>query len=206
MITFYLVRHACTEWNLENRIQGSRDLKLSPLGERQARRLAQRLKKEKITLIYSSDMKRTEETAKIVRRVIRAPLRYEKGLREIHLGQWEGKTPEEVNRLYRNGHKRWLEAPSKVRIPGAEPVTQFRKRVLRAFRKLLRAAPEGKILIVTHGGVIATFLSILLKGNEDQFLLRLRLDNAGLSILKTRDRKRMIVCSINDTSHLEGLL
>lgn len=200
-----LARHASTTWNMENRIQGSRNPGLSEVGVDQARRLARRLKKEKIVLIYSSDMRRTRKTARIIQEVLKVPIRYERGLREIHLGRWEGKTPEEVNRLYRNGYQKWQKSPSSVRIPEAEPVSKFRKRVIRTFQHLFQSAPEGSILVVTHGGVIATFLAALLKGSEDQFLLRLRLDNAGLSVIRTKDRCRAVVCSVNDTSHLDGL-
>lgn len=202
----YLARHGITTWNEVNRIQGSKNPDLSAAGELQARRLARRLKKENISLIYTSDRLRSKKTARIIQKFLKVPLRHEKGLREIDLGAWEGKTPQEVNLLYQNGYRKWLQAPSKVRIPGAEPVTLFRRRVLKTFSRLLRTAPEGNILIVSHGGVIATFLASLLKGSEDYFLLRLRLDNTGLSIIRVKDRTAAVVSCINDTSHLRDLV
>jgi len=204
-MTLYLARHGLTTWNEANRIQGSKNPDLNAAGELQAKRLARRLKKEKISLIYTSDRLRSKKTAQIIQKILKVPLRYEKGLREIDLGAWEGKTPQEVNRLYQNGYRKWLRAPSRVRIPGAEPVTRFRKRVLETFSRLLRTAPEGNILIVSHGGVIATFLASLLKGSEDYFLLRLKLDNAGLSVIRVKDQTAVVVSCINDTSHLEDL-
>lgn len=205
IMKLYLVRHGRTTWNEENRIQGSKNPGLSLLGQREARQLARRLKKEKISLIYASDRLRCRKTAQILQKTLHTPLRYEKGLREIDLGAWEGKTPEEVNRQFRDGYQKWLKAPSRVRIPGAESVTRFRKRVLEAFRKLLQQAPEGNIVVVSHGGVISTFLASLLKGSEDAFLLRLRLDNAGISVVRVRNRYFTVVCSVNDTSHLGSL-
>ena len=202
----YLVRHAITTWNEKNRIQGSKDPDLSAAGWQQAERLARRLKKEGISLIYASDRLRARRTAQTIQKALGVPLSYEKGLREIHLGLWEGKTPEEVNRRYQNGYRKWLQAPSSVRIPGAEPVSEFRKRVLQTFKRLVTQTPEGNILVVTHGGVIATFLSSLLKGSEDYFLLRLRLDNAGISVIRVKDHRRVVVSCINDTSHLGGLV
>lgn len=197
-----LARHAATVWNEENRIQGSHNPDLSPAGCGQARRLARRLKKEKIRLIYASDLLRARKTAQIIQKELKVPIRYEKGLREFGLGAWEGRTPEEVDRLFRKGYTRWRRDPSRIRIPGAEPVKRFRRRVFRAFDKLLSQAPDGPLLVVTHGGVIATFLSRLLKGDEDRFLLRLRLDNAGISMVRVKDRRHAVVFSVNDTSHL----
>ena len=202
----YLVRHAITTWNEKNRIQGSKNPDLSLTGWKQAKRLARRLQKEDISLIYASDRLRSKRTAQAIQKALRVPLFYEKGLREIHLGLWEGKTPDEVNRHYQNGYWKWLQAPSSVRIPAAEPVKAFRKRVLQTFDRLVQEAPEGNILIVTHGGVIATFLSSVLKGSEDYFLLRLRLDNAGISVVRVKDRRKVVVSCINDTSHLRDLV
>ena len=84
-------------------------------------------------------------------------------------------------------------------------MSRFRKRVSKAFEQLIRSAPEGNILVVSHGGVIATLLAGLLKGKEDYFLLRLRLDNAGVSVIRVRDRRFAVILSVNDTSHLEPL-
>lgn len=205
MLTVYLARHAATTWNEENRIQGSHNPELSAGGKKQAERLAKRLKKEGISLIYASDLLRARQTARIIQKRLKVPIRYERKLREIHLGEWEGKTPEEVNREYRNGYARWRRTPSRVRIPGAESVSQFRRRVFQAFKRLLRSTPEGRLLVVTHGGVIATFLSSLLRGSEDYFLVRLSLDNAGFSVVQVNKRRIAVVSRVNDTSHLDGL-
>ena len=205
-MNLYLVRHGASTWNEQNRIQGSKNPPLSPLGQRQAERLAARLKAEKISLIYASDLLRSKRTAQIIQKVLRVPLRYEKGLREINLGVWEGKTPDEVDRAYPQRYQKWRKTPSRVRIPGAEPVRIFRRRVLATFKTLLSHVPEGNLLVVCHGGVICTLLANLLKGSEDRFLLRLRLDNTGLSLAKLNDRRDGIVWYVNDTSHLKGLI
>jgi len=202
MVKLYLVRHACTTWNEENRIQGSHNPDLSARGKDQAKRLARRFKKENISFIVSSDLLRTAKTARIVQKSLNVPIRYEKGLREIHLGSWEGKTPEEVDRLYQNGYQKWLKSPSGVRIPEAEPVPKFRKRVLGTFGAILHKNPEGNIVVVTHGGVISTLLSNLLSGREDYFLLRLRLDNAGLTVIQIEEKHHVVIHCVNDISHL----
>ena len=65
MGTLLLVRHGETEWNAEGRIQGHTDIGLSEKGAEQARSLGQRLVDLRIDAAYSSDLKRTSETAKL---------------------------------------------------------------------------------------------------------------------------------------------
>ncbi|MFH1858141.1 MAG: histidine phosphatase family protein, partial [Candidatus Omnitrophota bacterium] len=186
-----------------NRIQGNRNPDLSSNGLKQAGRLGRRLKRERISLIYTSDLKRSKRTAQIIQHILRVPLYVEKGLREINLGVWEGKTPKEIDQRHQQGYTRWKKAPSRYRIPKGEPVAVFRKRVLGTFKNLLATVPDGNLLVVSHGGVIATFLASLLKGDEDSFFLRLRLDNAGLSLVRLSDVRAGVVCYVNDTSHLK---
>jgi broad specificity phosphatase PhoE len=61
-----LVRHGETDWNAEGRLQGQTDRPLNDFGRRQARQLAEQLESEELEAIYSSDLARARETAKIV--------------------------------------------------------------------------------------------------------------------------------------------
>jgi len=65
MGTLLIVRHGETEWNAEGRIQGHTDIGLSEKGAEQARSLGLRLAGMNIDVAYTSDLKRTSETAKL---------------------------------------------------------------------------------------------------------------------------------------------
>src|SRR6185295_17726453 len=112
MTRLIIVRHAESAFNLENRIQGHQDSVLTPKGLRQARRLAKRLTGMKIDKIYSSDLGRAYATTMAIAERRRARIVRDPQLREIHLGDWEGMTIEEVDRLYDNGYQRWLKKPT----------------------------------------------------------------------------------------------
>ena len=58
----YLVRHAQTVWNGENRLQGHSDLPLSGLGERQARQLGVCFSSRHVTGMFSSPLQRSRQT------------------------------------------------------------------------------------------------------------------------------------------------
>ena len=76
---FFLARHGETVWNRERKYQGQSDVPLTDEGRIQAKSLSERLKDEKIDVIYASDLGRTMETAEIIaehhgRKVVPAPL------------------------------------------------------------------------------------------------------------------------------------
>lgn len=202
----YLVRHAQTAWNSENRLQGHSDLPLNPLGQRQAQRLGVRFASHHLQGIFSSALQRSRETA----RQIAAGNGHgvspviERDLAEMHLGAWEGLTPDEIDARFQRGYQRWRLAPSTVVIPEAEPLDAFRRRVRWALRRVIAGVGEGEYVVVTHGGVIAALLADLLSADYDAMIRRLRLDNAGVTALEFGADLPHVLW-INSTSHLRAL-
>ena len=143
MTRLIIVRHAESALNVQNRIQGHRDSGLTKKGLQQARRLAKRIRHFKIDKVYSSDLGRAySTTVEITRLLPRVKIIRDPRLREILLGDWEGMTPEEVDRLYDRGYQKWLKAPSACVIPNAERVGRFRKRVTDRVRQIAPYAGE----------------------------------------------------------------
>src|SRR3989344_139516 len=73
-LNIYIIRHG-EKINSENG--------LTNRGKQQARLLAKRLGKLKISKIYSSDLERCKETAKIIQKELKLPIKYEKSLMEV---------------------------------------------------------------------------------------------------------------------------
>ena len=205
MTRCYLVRHAQTAWNGENRIQGHSDIPLSPLGEQQAERLGQWFASRHLCGIFTSALQRSRQTAQAIaagnghgaRPVV------EPHLAEIHLGAWEGLTPVEVDARFANAYQQWRVRPSSVVIPGGEPLGTFRERVRGALARMLGGMGEGEYVLVSHGGVIAALLADLLSADYDLLMRRLRLDNAGVTAVEFGDRPHVLW--INATAHLGAL-
>lgn len=202
MARLLIVRHAESALNLENRIQGQTDSGLTKKGRLQAKRLARRIKNFKIHKIYSSDLGRAHATSLALAKVLKKSVIQDAGLREIQLGEWEGRTPAEVDKLYNKGYQRWLIKPSRVLIPKSEKLSVFRRRVTRCVAQIARANHGKNILIVTHGGAITALLSDWLKADFDALLLTLHLENTGLTLVDMTN-KRLRVRMINDIDHLE---
>lgn len=201
----YFVRHAQTAWNGEHRIQGRSDLPLSPLGKEQAQRLARRFASHHLRGIFTSGLLRSRQTAESIASGNGHGVQpvVEPDLAEMHLGAWEGLTPEEVDAQFHNAYGQWRSAPSSVIIPGAEPVEGFRARVRQALEKILGGAGEGEYVVVSHGGVIAALLADLVGADYDAVLRRVRLDNAGVTALEFGTGLPHVLW-INSTTHLEG--
>lgn len=207
MKRWYLVRHAQTLWNCENRIQGASDIPLSPLGMQQAIRLQEYFASRPIRAIVSSRLIRSHHTARIIAQGNghRLTPRIESDLAEIHLGEWEGLTPEEVNARYQQAYAQWRLTPSATHIPGAEPLSAFLQRVRRAKDQLLGSLDAEEAVVVTHGGVIAALLADALRADYDHLLQRLRLDNAGITAVEFEVGHAPTVLWINETRHLDAL-
>ena len=100
----YLLRHGETAWNVERRLQGSKDSALTARGREQAaamgRALAVELAREPgPTIFLRSPLGRTRETALIVGRALGldpAEWRDEPRLAELGYGAWEGSTWAEI--------------------------------------------------------------------------------------------------------------
>ena len=200
----YLVRHAQTTWNAQNRIQGHSNPPLSVLGFAQAGRVGAWFAERPVTALYTSHLLRSRQTAEAITRHIGRTAAIHEGLAEIHLGQWEGLMPQDVEARFPGLFEEWRHSPSRVRIPEAEPYEEFRRRILAAFASIVAThQPNDEVIVVSHGGVISALLAEWLDANYDCVLHRLALDNASISVVDCR-RHPPTVLGINVTHHLDG--
>jgi broad specificity phosphatase PhoE len=190
----FLVRHAESTWNRLKKIQGRRDPQLSPYGKKEAKLLGRRFKGLAFDAIYSSPLLRAHQTAEIT---------VDHGLTEICLGDWEGKTLNQIRKKYGEAFDRWAVRPTRIRIPHGEDFKAFVGRVRRTLRKIERKHPDGNVLVVCHGGVISTYATIVLNLPPDDVWC-LTVKNASLTIVEVGTDIHKLV-TFNDVSHLISL-
>jgi len=92
----FTVRHGETDWNAQRRLQGHSDIPLNEMGLQQAENLGLRLAKEKIDIIYSSDLLRAANTARAIASHHNAEVVTSSRLREKSFGIYEGRLIDEV--------------------------------------------------------------------------------------------------------------
>lgn len=145
-----LVRHGQTDWNRDRRVQGWTDVPLNEEGRRQARALAASLDGRVFDAVYSSDLSRALETARIVAAAQQVPVTPLAGLREKHFGTWEGLTDTEVLSRFPDAHATgWGDG---------ESTDEMAERVVATVEKISAEHPGGEVLVVTHGGPIRALL------------------------------------------------
>jgi len=146
--TILLARHGETDWNREGRWQGWADPPLNETGRSQARRLAEQLRNTPFDAVYSSDLRRAQETADIVAEPHRVPVAADPGLREIDVGSWSGLTRAEIDNRFPGSER-----------PDGESREEHLARVLRTVERIARAHAGQRILIVSHGGTMRALRS-----------------------------------------------
>lgn len=109
--------------------------------------------------IVTSPLSRCAAFAESLALKLRVPLAIDERLREIHFGDWEGRSSAELMATAPLALTRFLGDPLRHPPPGAESVEAFRERTLDALRDRLTPHNLGRrLLLVTHGGVIRVML------------------------------------------------
>ena len=151
--TILLARHGETDWNAERRVQGKTDRPLNDTGRAQARALERELAGVRLVAVYSSDLSRALETARIVAGAHGLPVTPVPELRERDFGTWEGLTDAEI-----------LERFPEARTGpwgDAETRDELAARVLATLRRISESHAGEMVLVVTHGGPLRTMLALL---------------------------------------------
>lgn len=159
MTTLILVRHGETEWNREGRIQGHSDSALTEEGIAQAHAMGQRLRNnlhaEPIDQVIASDLTRAARTAQMIASAIGQEITFDASIRERAFGIAEGKTYAEIDRDHPEMFSRERETDPDFTAPGGESRNEFHARITNALQRIANAHADQRVLVVTHGGVIA---------------------------------------------------
>lgn len=156
LATIYVARHCKTSWNLEHRIQGTKDLPLCAAGRAEARANLPAMRELCIDRIVCSSAKRAADTATIYARDLHVPLHLNPGLRELDHGDWEGSRWEQLLADTRSGLQQWIADPGSVPIPhGSESVTSAQQRVVDSVKSIASAYRGETVLIVSHKHILA---------------------------------------------------
>ncbi|NMB07999.1 MAG: histidine phosphatase family protein [Tissierellia bacterium] len=201
MKKIYLLRHGESQWNVLNKIQGQKNIPLTKKGVIQADLVGNRLLGENIDIIYSSDLERAYDTAKIIGNKMDIEPIPIKEFREINFGIWEGLSNDNMKAKYRDEIYLWRKEPENLRIQGAETLYEVQERAINSLNSIIHKRQEENILIVSHGVTLKTLILGLLDMDLVHFK-NLTINNVGLSIVEFREYNKVLKL-LNDTSHLK---
>lgn len=200
-----LARHGETADNRRLVFQGQTGRGLNALGRAQAQRLAARLAKHPPDAIVASDLERAAETAQIVAKAVGLPVALDRDLREVDVGSWSGKSYREIAEQYPEEWAAWSQGLD-VRRGGGETYAELALRVERAIDAAVAVRPGTRILFVSHGGAIKSYVAKLLGVDAKGMRALAGVGNCGLTVIVRDSEGRSRLEAWNDTSHLEGLI
>ncbi len=141
-----VARHGQSTWNAQGRWQGKADPELTELGEQQAQDAA--LHVGDISSVWASNLQRAKVTASIIAKAKGLEVNIDERLSERDAGEWEGLTRLEIEAGwpgFLSGH---------LRPNGFEPDESVAARGIDALTEILLKSGDGRVLVVSHSGVV----------------------------------------------------
>lgn len=201
MKKIFLVRHGESEWNILKKVQGQKNIPLTKNGIYQAHLIGNRLKNEKIDIIYSSHLDRAKDTANIIGEIINTNIITKKELQEINFGIWEGMSQADINKNYNKDFILWRKEPEKLKIGEVETLENLQIRSMRCINNIIKNDLSENIVVVSHSATLKTIILGLLNMNLCHFK-NLTLNNVSLTIIEFRDYNKVLKV-FNEISHLK---
>lgn len=205
MTTLILVRHAQSDQHVRDITGGWTDTHLTDLGRQQSFRIGLRLKKilgNRPAKLFSSDLARAAESAKIIGQACHLePVFYEE-LRELNNGDAVNLTREQAKAI-----EQPITEPIHdwIPYPRAESWRMMAERVF-GFMELLNPLVADTGIIVTHGNsgvaIIQWWLGLQVPCVP---AISFQLDPASITILAINFWNERTIRKLNDTAHLHGL-
>ncbi|HPN54689.1 MAG TPA: class I tRNA ligase family protein [Candidatus Moranbacteria bacterium] len=165
----FMVRHGHARNNVERILMShpqKGECQLTEKGKEQAKEAAQRLQDQKIDIILASPLERTTQTAEIISKAIGVEIIFDERLREIEVGNFEGRSWDEYLKLYPHSLN-----PNRTDENGIEGIEDVQDR-LNSFLDEINEKYQGKnILIVSHGGSLDVLRGMLSGMSKEEILI-----------------------------------
>lgn len=183
MVELIFVRHGQTDWNLDGRLQGIKDIPLNETGISEAEDLLKKIDFN-VTKIFSSPLIRSSKTAQILNKKLNVEIQYDNRIMERSFGSLAGEKACFVKSM-----------ENSLNDNGVESIELFKSKLLRFLDDCSVLAP-GRYLVVTHGGVIITLLSHLT--NNELNWENTPIKNCTISSLTYSDNWKIDYYNIHD--------
>ncbi|NEQ38687.1 MAG: histidine phosphatase family protein [Okeania sp. SIO3I5] len=204
-LKLYFIRHGETTYSKAGGYCGILDPELTPEGAQMAEQFAQNYSSLNWTAAYVSPMKRTIATAKPLCDAVGLEMQLRDGLKEIYYGEWEGKTPETVNRDYHDDYVRWLTDPGWNSPIGGEKGIDIARRSAQVIQEIQDNHQTGNVLVVSHKATIRIMLCDLLGIDIGRFRDRIIMLVGGVSIVEMGPHGPLLHC-LSDRCYLDEKL
>lgn len=157
--TFYIVRHGEAEFNVKKIVHGHVDSPLTEKGKEQARVLGRTFRNIRFDRVFSSDLLRAKRTAEIIALEHKLAVETTQLLRERTFGKLDGQPLEALKAFEKLLQELSAkEREQKLTTHNFESNEKLVGRFIQFVRETAVAHPGKTILVVSHGGLMRTFL------------------------------------------------
>jgi broad specificity phosphatase PhoE len=163
---YFLLRHGKARSNKYNLVSCWPEKVHNPLtreGVKKIKKVSLSLKKEKIDLIFASDLLRAKQTAEMVAEKLGPDVIFDKKLREIEFGKLNGGPGEKWEEFFET-----IRNKKSGKSYGMENYKDVRKRAETFIKKINKKYKNRKILIVSHGALVFSLAAIMKNLSEKQ--------------------------------------
>lgn len=204
-LKIFFVRHGETIYSQTGGYCGSIDPPLTSEGQEMAAAFADAYQSMPWDAIYCSPMKRTVSTAKPLCEAVGLEMQLRDGLREIHYGEWEGKTQAEVKEQFPEDYVRWLTEPAWNPPTGGETSVEIASRASLVITEIQQTCSSGNVLVVSHKATIRVLLCSLLGIDLGRYRDRIDVPAASISVVKFDEHGPMLQ-RLGDRSYMSEAL
>ncbi len=204
-LIIYFLRHGETTASQTGGYCGTLDPDLTPEGHQMAEEFADAYKSLPWTAVFSSPLRRAIATARPLCEAAGIRMQLKEGLKEIAFGQWEGKTPLEVNREFHDDYIRWLNDPGWNAPTGGQKGIDVARQSLLVLEEIEKTYATGNVLIVSHKAATQIMLCSLLGIDVGRFRDRIGMPVASISIVEIAPHGPLLL-RLGDRSYLRDHL
>lgn len=201
----FMVRHGQTDSNIAGLFHGSTDVPLNARGMRQAELVARRVAQlGRLDSLHASPLRRALVTADAIAAVTGLPPTIHPGLAEMNFGDAEGLRLDEMAERYPQLAERFQDlSDHEVGFPSGETRRGFHTRVRMALDEIVSEHQGERLVVVAHGGVIASLVAQLLDADPNDWQ-RYHVANCSITHVELHT-DGPLAHMLNDTVHLEEL-
>ncbi len=158
-----VIRPGETEFDQQERVQGTLDLPLSEDGEQQVGGIVDALRNCSIKQIYTSPNDPALSTARLIGGALGVNVKEVEALANVDHGLWQGLCIDEIKRKQPKVFKQWNETPESVCPPGGETCEEAYVRAQKALRKPMKRKDN---FVIVSSEPMATLLECILRHEE----------------------------------------
>ncbi len=157
--SFFLLRHGEAEHNIHNILSGKVGDRyfLTEKGIADVKKAAERLEKTGVDLIIASDLDRTKQTAEIVAEITGAKIIFDKRLREIDFGEYEGRKESDLKDFIAD----WYKVREGFAFPKGESWETLFERAKDFYEHMMANHYDKRVVVVSHGDTLVALEAVL---------------------------------------------